>query len=135
MQAGEDSHPWLELLHRFLHLVGFAESHVRRIADHKIKIAKFRKAGPSTRTKVLARDDIVGVRGGSMAIRDNSGGFGEHRLKNITLQEPHTLIELHPGGIGTRDFQRLGRKIDGVDRSEEHTSELQSPCNLVCRLL
>src|SRR5256885_9521520 len=30
--------------------------------------------------------------------------------------------------------------IDGVapssrDRSEEHTSELQSPCNLVCRLL
>src|SRR5205807_10364427 len=22
-----------------------------------------------------------------------------------------------------------------VDRSEEHTSELQSPCNLVCRLL
>src|SRR2546426_9100457 len=23
----------------------------------------------------------------------------------------------------------------GEDRSEEHTSELQSPCNLVCRLL
>src|SRR5256885_10700310 len=23
----------------------------------------------------------------------------------------------------------------GIDRSEEHTSELQSPCNLVCRLL
>src|SRR5256885_5109185 len=23
----------------------------------------------------------------------------------------------------------------GTDRSEEHTSELQSPCNLVCRLL
>src|SRR5256885_5830149 len=26
-----------------------------------------------------------------------------------------------------------GRRI--VERSEEHTSELQSPCNLVCRLL
>src|SRR5256885_10675028 len=25
--------------------------------------------------------------------------------------------------------------LDGVVRSEEHTSELQSPCNLVCRLL
>src|SRR2546426_2162105 len=24
---------------------------------------------------------------------------------------------------------------DGIFRSEEHTSELQSPCNLVCRLL
>src|SRR2546426_4603021 len=36
----------------------------------------------------------------------------------------------------------LGRKVkeaEGTlqvkDRSEEHTSELQSPCNLVCRLL
>src|SRR5256885_13222455 len=27
------------------------------------------------------------------------------------------------------------RDIDGGERSEEHTSELQSPCNLVCRLL
>src|SRR5256885_11919504 len=26
-------------------------------------------------------------------------------------------------------------KIDPKNRSEEHTSELQSPCNLVCRLL
>src|SRR2546426_9308601 len=25
--------------------------------------------------------------------------------------------------------------LRGVPRSEEHTSELQSPCNLVCRLL
>src|SRR5256885_8651608 len=27
------------------------------------------------------------------------------------------------------------RPANMVDRSEEHTSELQSPCNLVCRLL
>src|SRR2546426_3869138 len=32
------------------------------------------------------------------------------------------------GGDGRRRRRRLGR-------SEEHTSELQSPCNLVCRLL
>src|SRR5256885_10639508 len=33
--------------------------------------------------------------------------------------------------------QRAGALHEGVgrDRSEEHTSELQSPCNLVCRLL
>src|SRR2546426_7298329 len=32
---------------------------------------------------------------------------------------------------------RDGERIDGsvARRSEEHTSELQSPCNLVCRLL
>src|SRR5256885_11077556 len=28
-----------------------------------------------------------------------------------------------------------GRDRRGTPRSEEHTSELQSPCNLVCRLL
>src|SRR2546426_6115442 len=34
---------------------------------------------------------------------------------------------------GREERARLSR-IDGA-RSEEHTSELQSPCNLVCRLL
>src|SRR5256885_12969067 len=29
----------------------------------------------------------------------------------------------------------VGRPLNDRDRSEEHTSELQSPCNLVCRLL
>src|SRR2546426_3401920 len=30
---------------------------------------------------------------------------------------------------------RWTRRLLGESRSEEHTSELQSPCNLVCRLL
>src|SRR5256885_11575789 len=34
----------------------------------------------------------------------------------------------------TQDFQRIVEQHLG-SRSEEHTSELQSPCNLVCRLL
>src|SRR5256885_3439258 len=33
-----------------------------------------------------------------------------------------------------RSLARIAR-IDEPPRSEEHTSELQSPCNLVCRLL
>src|SRR2546426_7962127 len=32
-------------------------------------------------------------------------------------------------------LRRAGRPSDTEARSEEHTSELQSPCNLVCRLL
>src|SRR2546426_12578055 len=39
----------------------------------------------------------------------------------------------YPGETGMRIAARDGR-IAGT-RSEEHTSELQSPCNLVCRLL
>src|SRR5688500_20077104 len=30
---------------------------------------------------------------------------------------------------------KVHEKKRGLSRSEEHTSELQSPCNLVCRLL
>src|SRR2546426_2171740 len=54
-----------------------------------------------------------------LQIRTRSGGEWKWRLLLIafTLQ----LQEL----TGTRDGER----------SEEHTSELQSPCNLVCRLL
>src|SRR3989454_3041433 len=42
-------------------------------------------------------------------------------------------------GLGVQATDRTARSLAGlargVDRSEEHTSELQSPCNLVCRLL
>src|SRR5688500_19770936 len=58
-------------------------------------------------------------------------------------------LGLASGGLRNRadhavgEFARLGVEhvgvrrlpIDPPARSEEHTSELQSPCNLVCRLL
>src|SRR5688500_19462917 len=37
--------------------------------------------------------------------------------------------------LGQGDFGDLAGRLFGLDRSEEHTSELQSPCNIVCRLL
>src|ERR1039457_7604892 len=36
---------------------------------------------------------------------------------------------------GVPAFHHVPRSRPCVGRSEEHTSELQSPCNLVCRLL
>src|SRR5256885_8911283 len=36
------------------------------------------------------------------------------------------IVDIRMGGMTGLELQ---------DRSEEHTSELQSPCNLVCRLL
>src|SRR2546426_2061931 len=46
-------------------------------------------------------------------------------------------LPLHRARIGTlgRLRCRRGTTARGNPRSEEHTSELQSPCNLVCRLL
>src|SRR6266446_9319186 len=48
------------------------------------------------------------------------------------------LGELGPSAGISVDFGRPMKRCDsagGRNRSEEHTSELQSPCNLVCRLL
>src|SRR3989454_8055240 len=36
---------------------------------------------------------------------------------------------------GEQQMLAIGRALMTAPRSEEHTSELQSPCNLVCRLL
>src|SRR2546426_7925613 len=43
------------------------------------------------------------------------------------------LIELV--GMFSSVGEMAARTLGDVRRSEEHTSELQSPCNLVCRLL
>src|SRR5256885_9897519 len=45
-------------------------------------------------------------------------------------RQPHQRLR-HAGELAPRVPQREGAEV----RSEEHTSELQSPCNLVCRLL
>src|SRR2546430_8829268 len=46
-------------------------------------------------------------------------------------------VSRYPGrhGLAYHDDQRPGRARLGRRRSEEHTSELQSQSNLVCRLL
>src|SRR2546426_10069991 len=44
----------------------------------------------------------------------------------------------HDPGLAERDHEvraRVRGLVVRLARSEEHTSELQSPCNLVCRLL
>src|SRR5688500_10211178 len=60
--------------------------------------------------------------------------FSMHKLVPVTL----TVVN-KPGGGATIAHtyvnQRAGDPHYLLIRSEEHTSELQSPCNLVCRLL
>src|SRR2546426_4955220 len=41
----------------------------------------------------------------------------------------------HPYTHALGDHRRISERVGVRVRSEEHTSELQSPCNLVCRLL
>src|SRR5205807_7306670 len=53
---------------------------------------------------------------------DLADGAGAHRMAAFTDREPQAFFHRH-------------RRDQLNDRSEEHTSELQAPCNLVCRLL
>src|SRR5256885_3411799 len=72
------------------------------------------------------------------------------RPPRSTLFPYTTLFRSQVRHVGTRDEEHEGdrarqdveRRLDFPrhrvferNRSEEHTSELQSPCNLVCRLL
>ena len=57
-----------------------------------------------------------------------------------TLTPPHTVTDLPDAPefvarAGEITFEDLEFTYDGGPRSEEHTSELQSPMYLVCRLL
>src|SRR5256885_11119175 len=57
--------------------------------------------------------------------------FRKEVARSLRNQTVRTFLE--------KEFDRFsfGYRADGAaqPRSEEHTSELQSPCNLVCRLL
>src|ERR1039457_7419063 len=53
---------------------------------------------------------------------------------NSRLASNSHFLEV-PSGISRMAATSEWRKPSTSNRSEEHTSELQSPCNLVCRLL
>src|SRR5256885_9573976 len=67
-----------------------------------------------------------------------SGGVGRSALGLRRIRPSRCW--LHFDGVGHHVAEgghgQSGRRPTGEEqRSEEHTSELQSPCNLVCRLL
>src|SRR2546426_2375473 len=100
-------------------------------------------------TRGLDAEDVAGVqgvaaqlegravRGGTARLPVDEGEAGAARPEAEVGRDPHgralEVEDLRP----VLDRPVLGhRRADlGCERSEEHTSELQSPCNLVCRLL
>src|SRR2546426_11841567 len=69
----------------------------------------------------------------SCEIGGRRAGSRHHRGAGPRLEE-----QIQDGQSRGLDRQRPGSNLDPDAyqvRSEEHTSELQSPCNLVCRLL
>src|SRR2546430_4252206 len=66
-----------------------------------------------------------------------AGGRIERPFERLFLQsgDPLTLGDAAEGDDGERRPEHQHRGGEPGDRSEEHTSELQSQSNLVCRLL
>src|SRR5205807_7298613 len=69
--------------------------------------------------------------GDAAASAQHAAGVGAGALLAGTLEGVAPLAQI---AIRPRRDAAAVRRL-GVARSEEHTSELQSPCNLVCRLL
>src|SRR5688500_19521434 len=58
----------------------------------------------------------------------------------IQVRDPSTELLIEASVYSHAECQAIGCVasmvlVDCIERSEEHTSELQSPCKLVCRLL
>src|SRR5256885_13114551 len=92
--------------------------------------------GPCERAGVYApRASVRRVVSASLFIRASMvrQGYGKSTLRALQGFE---CCFREREGHRPEDCAELGRHAPGyLPRSEEHTSELQSPCNLVCRLL
>src|SRR5256885_16468493 len=68
--------------------------------------------------------------------------FNDTATTEIYTLSLHDALPIYPRGMWIGTFHGLANRMlrthhrdAALPRSEEHTSELQSPCNLVCRLL
>src|SRR2546426_3798803 len=64
-----------------------------------------------------------------------SGTFPIEQTKDSIATMGPTRGPQNKAATGCRTRKKRCQNSVGTQRSEEHTSELQSPCNLVCRLL
>src|SRR5688500_19202373 len=91
----------------------------------------------------LAVASVLAVLAGATLVAHHSvaAKFDESKTQTLTgivtlvdWRNPHVHVFLNVRGA-KGEWVNWAIELDSPIRSEEHTSELQSPCNLVCRLL
>src|SRR2546426_573631 len=117
-------------------------------SDAAVRLFRFGEQGARCRGlerfgKQLALPEPAPERDETRALRDRLHALRNHAQTEIARQvhdRAHALQvsaarshAVHEGAIDLDPLEREARQR--AERSEEHTSELQSPCNLVCRLL
>src|SRR2546426_9138568 len=96
------------------------------------------RASPSATVRLTALSVLLLV---ACAHREGCTGDYCGTLVIATAGEPESLLPpVITSAVGLAVADQLFLKLADIGlstntRSEEHTSELQSPCNLVCRLL
>src|ERR1039457_5495913 len=99
-------------------------------------------------TGTYAQLGVAITNGFKLAVAESGGKLGGRELEYFTVDDESDPAKAtdNANKLVTRDKVDVlvGTVHSGVEmgivkiareRSEEHTSELQSPCNLVCRLL
>src|SRR5205807_9173084 len=94
---------------------------------------------PTTHTSTLSLHDALPILAGADRGDQHEVAFAQAALRQRVAQAQRNRggggvavlvdVDHHLGIIDAKPFLRR------ADEMEEHTSELQSPCNLVCRLL
>src|SRR5205807_5990407 len=96
------------------------------------------RASRAVGNELPAMPHLFGVEG-SAAIQSRAGALPAYRCARACALHEMPSYDTRAGKVCQirwarfREMQRVPRR--SASRSEEHTSELQSPCNLVCRLL
>src|SRR5256885_1518288 len=81
--------------------------------------------------------ELAALRGGDARVGAVCSFIGTVRDRNEGAAVASMELEHYPGMTEKSIEAIIDEAVHrfGIHRSEEHTSELQSPCNLVCRLL
>src|SRR3989454_2454313 len=106
-----------------------------------LRTSAFRK--PNTLLGISRRDAAVMALIGAILATHFALWISSLKVEGESIASSVVLVTSHPLLVGLlshyvlreRRPTRSGWDVTRTTRSEEHTSELQSPCNLVCRLL
>src|SRR3989454_5945991 len=94
-------------------------------------------SSPRPETRKLSGDSVSSTRMPGLSLRSfsrRSRSCGEVTKRPSLPANGETFDEKSIDTVGS-SIRMSGSATGFSTRSEEHTSELQSPCNLVCRLL
>src|SRR5688500_19069758 len=93
----------------------------------------------TTRSYTLSLHDALPIwdAGGAEDADCRDGGIGQRQAERAAGERQQQAFDQHLPHQSAPSGAERGADADFLltHRSEEHTSELQSPCNLVCRLL